>query len=362
MYTVMDYLDWRGDLDFSSSPFNEVDALILSELAYVEMDTVFHNGMSVEELCHAYEEAGIDQGDFMFDPYPLLQKASQTVRFGRLKLHNYVNRIRSREEIQFSAATFTDKAKRRFIAFRGTDSTLTGWREDLYLALDSAVASQKAAVQYAEKNAGKAKEIVLCGHSKGGNLAVYAAAYCSDELYERISAVYSLDGPGFPDNVPVDAEKRGIGLKTAHFIPEASLVGILMNGIGERIIIRSSSVSFLQHNPYSWSVQYTCFERGEKQTAFAAYVETVLDHWLEELPIEQRKKFIDTVFDALEATGAQSVQDIQQSPVKTFFSFMDELRRSDPELQQNISAVLKELSSTGLDELKEAFDSRIRRQ
>ena len=358
----MDYLDWRGDLTFSDSRFNEVDALILSELAYVEMDTIFRGGMSVEALCHAYEEAGISQGDFLFDPYPLLKKASQTVRFGTLKLHNYVNRIRSREEIQFSAVTFTDKAKRRFIAFRGTDSTLTGWREDLYLALDSAVASQKAAVHYAEKNAGNAKEVILCGHSKGGNLAVYAATYCSDALYKRISAVYSLDGPGFPDNVPLDAEQRGMGLKTAHFIPEASLVGILMNGVGERIIIHSNNVSFLQHNPYSWSVQYTRFERSDKQTPFAAYVETVLDHWLEELTIEQRKVFIDTVFDALEATGAQSVQDIQNSPVKTFISFMDELRRSDPELQQNISTVMKELSSAGVDELKEAFGSRIHKQ
>ncbi len=355
MYTIMDYLDWRGDLSFTASEVNEIDGLIFSEIMYTEMDDIFREGITLAELAGAYEREKIDQTDFIYDPAPLLMKAAATERFGQLRLYSYVNRIDPEQTMQFSAVVFMYDDLHRYIVFRGTDSTITGWREDLNLALINATPGQEAARMYLEENAGTSGEIYIGGHSKGGNLAYYAAATCRRDIYERITRIHSFDGPGFPDDSPVLEILRDTAVKTQHFIPESSLVGILMESPGIRILVRSSAISYLQHNPYTWSVEFTHFERTENQTSFASYTENVMDRWLTELDPESRGDFIDTVFDALEKTGIKTLQDIQQNPVKTLFGFFEEINRADSDMKKNISDVLKQLTSTGAEEFRDAL-------
>ena len=40
MANINEYLDWRGDVPFSLDPFNDVDNLILSELAYTDFEGI----------------------------------------------------------------------------------------------------------------------------------------------------------------------------------------------------------------------------------------------------------------------------------------------------------------------------------
>ena len=362
MYTIMDYLDWRGDIPFEAVACNEVDSLIFSELVYTEMDRIFREGMSIRELCEAYEDACISQDDFMFDPYPLLKKAAATARFGPVKLRGFINRINDRKRMQFAAVTFVTGSDSIYVAYRGTDSTLTGWREDLNMSLGKATPGQVTAAMYIEDAAEYAENVYVGGHSKGGNFAVYAAAFCTEETNRHIRHVWSHDGPGFPDDSAQDPEFLRIAGRTTHFIPEASLVGILMRTPGERIIVRSNALSYLQHNPYSWGLLGARFDLADELSGFAGYAETVLDSWLGGLSVKQRRMFIDTVFNALEGTGAATVQDIQQNPVKILASFREEMHKADPQMQEAVSDILKQLSARGFEELKDTVSEKLGRK
>ena len=40
MADISDYLCWRGDITFEQDPFNDVDNLILAQIAYVDFSDI----------------------------------------------------------------------------------------------------------------------------------------------------------------------------------------------------------------------------------------------------------------------------------------------------------------------------------
>ncbi|MBQ4347238.1 MAG: DUF2974 domain-containing protein, partial [Firmicutes bacterium] len=87
------------------------------------------------------------------------------------------------------------------MVFRGTDHSLVGWKENFNMSYEDVVPSQRDAMYYLDKMAQEYKgNIRLGGHSKGGNLAIYAAAHCRVKVRERIFAIYNNDGPGINEH------------------------------------------------------------------------------------------------------------------------------------------------------------------
>lgn len=186
----------------------------------------------------------------------LLKLLAENRRYRNMKLTYYVNQIENESQMQFSAVTVQISKKLHFVSYRGTDNTLVGWKEDFNMSFTCPVPAQKSAVEYLEQVASKTTgELILGGHSKGGNLAVYAAAFCKQALQGRIATVYNFDGPGFSQKVIKAEGYINICNKVTTYVPQSSIVGMLLEHEEKYTIIHSNQLGIMQHDIYSWMVE-----------------------------------------------------------------------------------------------------------
>ena len=233
---ILDYIDWRGDITFEEKGLNEVDNLIFCEISYLVMDDIERarsdEGMTVAALYEAYAGLRPRPKLIMNDPMPALRKMALSARFRNVIVKRYVNDVNPDEQAQFSAVTFLYKEDEAYVAFRGTDDTLVGWREDFNMSFLSETYGQKAAVEYLNGIAAETSaKLTVGGHSKGGNFAVYAAAFCDADIREnRIERVYSNDGPGFRNEVTDSEGYLAVLPKIVKIIPESSFEALFSLG------------------------------------------------------------------------------------------------------------------------------------
>ena len=303
---------------FAEKPFNEVDSLILSWLSYLrfeclgDLDSELHT-ISIRDLLRAekFEELtfGVKSAE---ETIELLTAVVASPRFRQIRLTGYSheNSPGFENSKQFAAITYILDEESIYIAFRGTDCSLVGWKEDFNLALSESVPSQLLALAYVNRminaRALSSEHIYIGGHSKGGNMAVYAAAHLHSSLQERIEAIFSHDGPGF---LKEDLEYPGyiiIQDKIKKTLPKSSLFGLIFDQEAEYAIVESDSVSVGQHNPMYWHVEGDSFVHCEELTPDAKILYKKINNWIMKLSVEDRKRFIDGIFSVLEKTGAKS--------------------------------------------------------
>lgn len=368
MAEILDYLDWRGDITLAEKGLNEVDSLILSELAYADMDgiapTPEQDGtITVAEVWERYQAKGTDQSYLVNNPKRLLERAAASQRFGSLPLGRYVNEVDQKREIQFSAVTFYLPDGACYVAYRGTDNTIVGWREDFNICYLDETPGQGQAVAYLNRIGGETDcPLWVGGHSKGGNLAIFAAAFCAPEVRERIRRVYSNDGPGFNPTVVGTEEYRSILPKVDLILPESSLVGILLTNDAERRVIKSSVNGPLQHDPYTWQVMGTAFVPADGLSNTSLYMNEALSKWIGGLNEEQKKTLISAVFDSLDASGAQTLAEMNANRWVSFNAVLKAVREMDPGMQKEVRDILMSLAEISRDvlwnEAKRSFAPR----
>jgi hypothetical protein len=215
--------------------------------------------------------------------------------------------------MQFCAMTFRLSDGSLFVAFRGTDDTIVGWKEDFNMTFLSHIPAQERAAAYLNYVASCHKgPIRTGGHSKGGNLAVYAAAKCGDLLQRRIVEIYNQDGPGFSETMMNDPGYRNILPKVRSYVPQSSVIGMLLEHEEPYTIIKSNQIGIMQHDPYSWQVLGANFLQVEELTADSRFLDRTFKNWLSQMSNEERSAFFDTVFELLESTGAERAGEIIQ--------------------------------------------------
>ncbi|MBR2067655.1 MAG: DUF2974 domain-containing protein, partial [Solobacterium sp.] len=300
MNTFLDYIEWRGDIEFSYDGFNEVDNMLLSTLAYSDYENVIDADSAPLDLdtvrkryfhFHTREVVGQRKPRSLTAPL-LMDDLIQSKRFQDLKIGYYVNHVSEDSVTQFSAMTmdFNDFV---YIAFRGTDNSLTGWKEDLLLSFKSGIHAQVFAVDYLNRYMkDETRDIIVGGHSKGGNLAVYAAAFCEASIRDKIKIIYSNDGPGFLKEITESENYLSIKDRIYSIIPESSIVGLLLNNDIEHHVIKSYSTGMHQHDPYSWLVYRNSFVREERISKSNAFLDKTLDDWLNNLSEEEKETFV----------------------------------------------------------------------
>ena len=330
MADFFDYLSLRGDLTFSQDPFNEVDNVILAELAYgdfTKIKDLENSFLSLSELYEAYltlstrEDAedkkslskGIKDRPYLTNTASLLASLLKTKRFENLKIGHYKKVIKKDPVVQFTALTYLldDVA---YVAFGGTDDSFVGWQEDFYFSYTSGTASQVAAVSYLEEVSKLiGGNFYVGGHSKGGNLAIYAALFADDKIKDRIDIIWANDSPGFTSDVLEEEGYKKIKDKIILFLPESSVVGLLMNqDVGEKIILQAREKLFYQHFLLHWQVDGNKFLMTERLSDDALFVNKALDTWLSEIEIDKRKEVVDGIFYCLEMTKAKDFADFQE--------------------------------------------------
>lgn len=324
MANIIDYIAWRGDIPFDQVPLGEIDGLILSYLAYMPFDEIVP-GLVVGEmpvladaarhLVRRYDEEGIRLSnavrDSSRDDRELLSAVAESSRFGDLHLCGFVDYYDREGQEQFSAVTFILPDDSAFIAFRGTDTTVVGWKENFNMAFDAEVPSQRDAVVYTQEVARLLDmPLTLGGHSKGGNLAVYAGMFCEEAVRKRIRAAYNFDGPGFNEEVAASPEFSALIGRVHTYVTQSSLIGILLWHKEPFTIIKSDSVSIFQHVVYTWQLMGGSFIEAEERSGSSRFADETLKAWLGELQPQQRETFINGVYSVVAAGEGKNLRDL----------------------------------------------------
>ena len=358
MPQMTDYITWRGDLTFMQQSFGEIDALILTQLSYLHFADVLADGerRTLRELTPLIEAQPREPGkdSVIEDRHALLLRAANCVRFGDLLISDAEDVFDMERDIQFAAMLVSLPNGVRVVAYRGTDSTLVGWREDLNMSFECPVPAQAEAVRYIERVAAAYNgRIQLCGHSKGGNLAVYSAACCLDTTRERIDAVYSFDGPGLDGSTLASPGYRAALPKVRHFVPQTSVIGMLM-GVPERYtVVHSTTYSLKQHNTFTWELDGPRFVALPRVDAASRFIKATLDDWLKDSTRETRKVFVETLFDVLEASNARTLKEMRASWSSTAAALWSATSTLDPSTRKVIVTVASSLFASGMETAKD---------
>ncbi len=343
MANVFDYIKWRGDLNFAQSPMNEIDALIFCELSYIFFEGIVpetpdEGYVTLAEAAEVFFErnAGLDEirlGELVpKEIVPLFRMAASSKRFSEIPIAHFVNVIDDETVEQFSAISFFPNDDSVFIAYRGTDDSITGWREDFRMAFLTPVPAQKHAEEYLLKAAANAKTIYVGGHSKGGNLALWAAMNSPDEIAERIDKIYNFDGPGFLDNVWEGANYERIADKISTVIPTGSIVGLLLKYDKNYRVTKSSAKNYLyQHDALTWEVEGVEFVCDEDVAPDVKRANEIVGKWIYSMEPDDRRAFVEGFFDILCSTSAKTVTDLAENRsavIKAFSSIEPETKQA----------------------------------
>ena len=353
--TIFDYLD-KNKYSFIEKEFNEIDNLIFSRLIYLKFEDFldYDDKITIEEAYKKFlfvDRLDADKDTF-FDKatIKIFEKMAKSKRFKNIVIGNYFNDINRKLEKQFAAITFYLPNNFIYVSFRGTDDTLVALKEDFNMSYMLEVPSQKESVKYLEKVASENKfNIIVGGHSKGGNLAMYSAIFCKHKYKKRIAAIYNNDGPGFLDEILDSKNYKKVVDKIHTFIPQTSIIGMLLNHREKISVVKSDRILIMQHDPDSWYIDLknNCFVKLDSISKQCKYIDDIMNDLLL-IPVEEKKKFFDIMYQIMTSTGAITVKDFYGKKIQTIKSFLakyNDLSETDKEffvkIWKNIIKVAK---------------------
>ncbi len=309
-----------GDVTFEEMPFCDADNVALCSAFYMPLDKVV--SPDFDEEPRDFKEVSETMFEYMGSKHKALgimitkmssitmMNMAHTARYENVKVVACREVFQTDPAVQFGAATFILPDGTLVIPFRGTDDTIAGWKEDFDLFLKKGIPSHQIAVDYLEEAAKKfSGDIIVCGHSKGGNVALYAALNCSQEVRNRLKLVYNNDGPGFIDYsfLSSDAYKELLP-KYRHFVPDSSMIGMLLAHDDDYTVIKSSRhIGALQHDLATWQLDGAEMETASALTKQGRFYDLGLSRFIYRIGDEQRE-VVDKVFsDLIAATGELSL-------------------------------------------------------
>lgn len=345
---ILTYLKWRGDLTLSQSRFNEVDNLILSILSYLSFGDIIpslgQGEITMENAAQIYfKRSGMPK------PPQIVSNSEESLRwlfylmaasprYRRMKLSAAVDILDTANAKQFYAICIHISNRQLYLSFRGTADDLAGWKEDFLLACVPEIPSHREAVHYLQEIASyyPNKMLMLGGHSKGGNLAVYAASLAPRDIQLRIQAVWSNDGPGFQETLVASEGYRNISHEIHTIVPKSSVVGILLTHEEKYKIVNSSQIGLLQHDGFSWEVSGNHFVAIPELTKQSIHVDQAIRAWLDQMSLEDRKQVVDCLFNVLYASGATTLSEVRKDRLKTMIVSISHMKEVPKDSRERI--------------------------
>lgn len=364
MANIIDYLEWRGDLSMEADSFNEVDNLLFSQISYVDFEEIV-GGIASNQNCTigkaftkykklhklTKKEKNEDKKQFLARRRGLesFEKMSLSARMKDMTLTCYESYVDFKTETQFAAITVLMTEDSMYVAFRGTDNTIVGWKEDFNMFFSHHVQAQLDALDYLNKVAKlyPERKIIVGGHSKGGNLAVYASVMCSQEIKDRIVKVYNNDGPGFRREMLERTEYQEMLPKIHTIVPESSIVGMLLEHEEEYTIVASSQSGGLQHDGSSWEVMGKNFVYLEKTSKASQTVDRAITSWISDMTEEQMKIVVDSLFTVLDEAEISTIEDFQKDPIRNTRIIVKGMKELDETARKNILKTLNDFVREG---------------
>lgn len=370
MANIEDYLDWRGDIGFDVDPFNEVDNLVLCELAYADFDDIvpgpgIKEKITIEEACKRFFEKYSDEeilaGESVtkYSPF-LMRKMINTKRFGGMKMSGFVNEIDSTTQTQFSVVTYFLNDGTIFVAFRGTDNTLVGWKEDFNMCFMTHTKGQERAAQYLSETFIHTKRpIRVGGHSKGGNFAVYGSAFCRLNVRDKIFEVYSNDGPGFEPQITGTPEYKSVLKKVRSTMPECSIIGMLMDNEYKNNIIETSKNGIMAHDGLTWQVLRNRFVESDGLVEESIMIDKTIKKWYKDVDNETRGLFLDIVFSPFLENGYNYMSEVSGAKLRSFLEIKKAIDKLPDDQKNMFMEILKKLAVSSGETIKDSLLEKV---
>ena len=383
MANIIDYINWRGDLPVNAAfPWNELDDLVMARASYLPFEQLFGKKPEQEEAAAPLADNMQDSAVNWEDPENRIDSASDRIdqnqvlplfiaaarmaampsevfhfredpklvaaladsrRYQPLTVSDYVEHTQDEKQEQFAAVTIHLPNREMYLSFRGTDASLIGWKEDFNMAFQTHIPAQIEALRYVQLISRKFPHEMmrLGGHSKGGNIAMYAAFYMPERTKTRVLAVLNYDGPGFMSDIMEEKKEDTVIDRFRVYIPQESVVGRLLEMSVVPTVVYSESSNVHQHNIYNWQVMKDRFIRAENLTGGSEILDESLKQWLEETSPEQRQIFVDGLFDVVSTTNAKTVREMGFGILKNFPGLVKQYRSISEEDRKTIMSMLQ---------------------
>lgn len=357
---ILEHLDSLGQISFDDQPFSPIDALLLTEIGYLLLDEIVPysfdpaTGLSFEQVYQAFkvkEEALTLKNQFLVtkNRVDLLAKIAQSPRYSQIKLFGHTNEVDYEHTKQFAALIQEFHPGMRLVVFRGTDDSVIGWKEDFQMTYQARIPAQESAAAYFAKQARDFEgDFYISGHSKGGNLALYAGAMQEPGLRQRIQQIFCFDSPGFHPEIIQTPGYQELIPKVFYLIPQDSIVGRMLEAEIPYHIVYSLKRGVDQHDSFNWQIQDGHFQIIDYTTRSSQVTDQTLKKWVASLSQEELAFFFDTFFDVFFEIGVQSVNDLQVDFLKVAQKYLDQTRLMDVDTRKEmirIAWMLVELRS-----------------
>lgn len=345
MKTIINYAnDERRS--FKEYPFNDVDSLILSTITYYDfggiIPTLFSKGKLLIKDIKVNKSfvSGLgDQKKYL----KLLENVVNNPRYNEMYIDNYYEKESIEDEVCFRAMTFENKDF-MYVAYMGTGYHLISWKEDFMLSYLKQVPAQKLSVKYLNRVMLETlKPIMVGGHSKGGNLALYASMNTLLLNKLRIKKIFSHDGPGFSKKVCQSNKYKSIMKKIHKTVPATSIVGMLFDSIEDYKVIKASGRGFNQHSPLNWLVKDSSFIYLKSRSKTSKIIDKRVSNWIDNLSKEEKIKFTNCLFEALEKGGFDAIFIANRSYLSMIRTVRKGLKNVDEETREIIVSIVKRL-------------------
>ena len=354
MKYLTEYIETFGNLNFEEKEFNEIDALIFSQLSYIDFNDILnesskayisdaamkfyllHNEEAIENMIGISKNAAL-----------LLKKCAKARRFSEVRICHYVNNVSDEIDKQFSAANFVLPGGHLVVAYRGTDITVTGVKESAMLSYMFPVPAQIEALYYFQETGLRSTgKITLCGHSKGGNLAVFAGVNCANSMKKRIENIYEFDAPGFPkwffDRYDFQEIKDKIHLITPH----SSIIGrLLCHDLTPEIVHSDVSGGLKQHSVSTWEITGDEFVFENAYDSASDAMSKYINNMLEYVGDEDLEEFYNTLEYLVTEMGIKDYNDIKGFDIRRAIALINSLTTLNEEQKERFNKILKTAAS-----------------
>ena len=367
MKNLFDYIKNYSKKTFLEEKMNVVDTLVLNSIIYIKWDSYIpKKRFKMITLKEA--------GTLFFDDYKkskyrhsiiavdgaikVLKAVYKTPRYKDIYLYNYVNKQKDLE--QFGAVTFKLTDNLIYVAFEGTDKYINSWQENFVMSYKFPILSQKDAIKYLRKTVRRCdKEIVVGGHSKGGNLALVSSMYAKRGIRNRITKIYSADGPGLRMKQFKSKRYERVKSKYIHIIPNYSLVGLILRHDDDYIVVKSSRFSALSHDMITWGIK-------DKElittnlTAFSDRFNLYMQEFLDNSTDKLRKKYVDELFFIFKKSGVENIEDIKGDKIKKLRIIIKEIKTLDLETKNMLLEFINFMIKNHSDEIRSKVKKKLK--
>jgi len=360
MSSILEYIEQYGACDFSEKEFNKVDGLILAQFSYLKIDEMVPKvgedspSVLLKDILQSehYEELYLDER-YAKNNRAMFERMANSLRFGQIELNHFINLVNKKWEMQFAALVCYLPGGLPMVVFRGTDESVIGWKEDFNMAFLTPIPAQLRSIDYLSYVAERIKgDFNICGHSKGGNLAVYSAMKCSELIETRINTIYSYDGPGFTRDALSGVDFQRIKSKISKFVPKSSIVGMLLQSQEEYRVVESKKFGILQHDPFNWVINDDDFVYFENINELAIIQNKSINEWAENTNSEEMRQFINQLYDVVTEVGITDLNDFKGNYPEILLKFTHAIEGFDDKQKELMKEIFKSLMDSFIGTIK----------